>query len=84
MQPELQPEDNYIRVQRRWGLESTQGAMFFWNNIGRGGLEPRSSECNGDKALHELLDEASNSLGERLTEKEKHSFEVWPVFAVSK
>lgn len=58
--------------------------MFFWNSISRGGFVPGSIECNGDEALHKLLYEACNGLNDKLTEKEKHSFEVRPVFSVRK
>ena len=70
-------------MQQRWELESTQGATFFWNNE-EGGFEWEDSEYIGDKALYKLIEEASNKLGEKLTENRKHSFEVQPVFAVRK
>lgn len=57
--------------------------MFFRNNE-RGGFERVDGEYIGDKALYKLIEEASNGLGEKLTENQKHSFEVHPVFVIRK
>ena len=80
-QPDLQPADNDMKVQRRWELESRQGEVFFWNH-GRGGFDSRNSEDIGNEALYRLLGEANKGLGQELIENHIRSFEIRPVFAV--
>jgi hypothetical protein len=81
--PELQPEDNDLKVQRRWELERTQGAMFFWT-VDRGGFEWEGGKRICDKALCKLIEKAGNELVEDFRKDRKRSFEVRPVFVVRK
>ncbi|KKZ62335.1 hypothetical protein EMCG_03253 [[Emmonsia] crescens] len=80
-QPDLQPEDNNMKVQRRWELESTRGATFFWNTD-RGSFEGGDGEDIGDKALFKLIVDASNGLDEKLKWHDHHGFEIRPVLAI--
>lgn len=80
--PDLQPEGNNTGVQQRWELKSTQGPIFFWDHD----RDAFVGECDdiSDQALYELIQRASNGLGERLAYNNKRSFVVRPGFAVKK
>lgn len=83
-QPDLQPGDNDVKAQRRWELESTRGATFFWN-IDHGRFEWGDGEDIGDKALYKLIVDASNRLGKELYfhhPQTHYDFEVRPVLAI--
>ena len=84
MQPEDDGEDDDMRLQQRWEIESgALRARFFWNND-REGFEWADREDFGDKSLCKFIQEASNGVGEKLVENWKRVFEVRPVFAVRK
>ena len=80
-QPDLQPVDNDMKVQRRWKFESTQGGAFFWNND-RGSLAFGDSKYIGYKALYRLIEEPNKRLGKGLTTNLIRSFEIRPIFVV--
>ena len=80
-QPDLQSMDDDLRVQQRWEFERTQGAAFIWDNE-RGVFDSEDSEDSGDDALHRLIEQTNEELGEELGKKSIHSFEIRPVFAV--
>ena len=80
-QPDLQSTDDDPRVQQRWEFEKTQGAAFIWDDE-RGGFDSEGSEDVGDDALHRLIEQTNEELGEELSKKSIHSFEIRPVFAV--
>lgn len=82
--PDLE-EDNDVKVQRRWEVESTQGkrAFFFWNRD-HGRFDLRDGEYIGGEALYRRIEEASKKLSEWLADSHVCSFEIRPVFAVRK
>lgn len=80
-QPDLQSVDNHMKVQRRWELESIQGAVFLWNND-RGCFDFKNSENIGNETLYRLLGEVNKGLDEELLKNHVPFFEVWPVFAI--
>lgn len=80
-QPDLQPADIDVKVQRRWEFESTQGGAFFWN-YDRGSFAFEDSEYIGYKALCRLIEEAGKGLVKGLVSNDIRSFEIRPVFAL--
>lgn len=84
MQPEDYGEDDDMRLQRRWDIESSAlGVKLFWNND-HGEFKWANREDLGDKGLCKLIEEASNGVGEKLVGYGRRRFEVRPVFAVRK
>ncbi|KAK2872086.1 hypothetical protein FQN49_002565 [Arthroderma sp. PD_2] len=83
-QLDIQPEENELKVQRRWEVVSEpHGAAFFWNND-RNRFEWRNSECI-DKALGRLIeDAASNELFKEFKRSTWCRFEIQPAFAIRK
>ena len=80
--PDLHPEENNMGIQQQWELESIQGATFSWDhdhNTFVGGCDDINNQ-----ELYKLIQGASNGLGEKLVDNNKHSFEVHPGFAVRK
>ncbi|KAF7589267.1 hypothetical protein BBP40_004525 [Aspergillus hancockii] len=73
--PDLQPEDDELKVQRRWEIKNTQNAMFIWNDD-HSVFQWESGKDNGDKALCKQIKEASNKLVEELIDVQERSFEV--------
>ncbi|KND89057.1 hypothetical protein TOPH_06261 [Tolypocladium ophioglossoides CBS 100239] len=74
-------EDNDIKVQRRWELESTQGRAFVWNHE-NGGFDLGDGEDINDEVLYKKIEEASKGLGEILVGNLTRTFEIRPVVAV--
>lgn len=80
-QPDLRLEEDDMKVQRRWEVDSTQGRAFFWNDE-HGAFDLGDGEYIGDEGLYRRIEEASRGLGEGLVENHMHSFEIRPIFAV--
>jgi hypothetical protein len=84
-QPDLQPVENDMKVQRRWEVCIVQGGAFFWN-CERGGFDFEGGEYIGDASLYRLIEEVGDGLREELEKRHIRgwSFEIRPVFAVGR
>ncbi|KAE8307037.1 hypothetical protein BDV41DRAFT_71960 [Aspergillus transmontanensis] len=79
-QSDIQPEENGLKVQRRWELQGTQGPTLFWN----GDCECFEWRDVGDETFNTVLERACDGLDEWLIFNEIDRFEVQAAFAVSK
>ena len=75
-------EDNDVKVQRRWELESNsqQGKAFFYNPKNRG-FDLGDGEYIGDESLYRRIEEACKDLSDVVASNFVESFEIQPVLA---
>lgn len=74
-------EDNSMKVQQQWNLESFQGMSVSWDYEQRK-FEWKTGSVIGGDALHKRIKEAIEDLDQTMIEDGIKSFEIRPVFAV--